>query len=169
MDVGDRKQEIHDHLTEHAYKIGIAWEGNPDHSNNEDRCCYLTQFAYLKDKLLNLPRPVHFFSLQKDYHNPKYINTDDLCVWSLDKINDMLDTARAINSMDAIVTVDTSILHLAGTIGKPTWGLLSHAHDPRWTVRQWYPSVTLVRQPSYGDWKSVMDEIGYTIREIIRC
>jgi ADP-heptose:LPS heptosyltransferase len=65
------------------------------------------------------------------------------------EIKDFGDTAALINAMDCVVTVDTSILHLAGAMGKRTYGLLNHKDpDPRWKIANWYESVTLIE----GDW-----------------
>lgn len=75
-----------------------------------------------------------------------------------------LDTAKIIAGLDLVITVDTSIAHLAGSIGVPTWVLLpAHAADWRWlrarTDSPWYPSVRLIRQTAPGDWGAVVDEV----------
>lgn len=67
-----------------------------------------------------------------------------------------------------VITVDTLAAHLAGAMGKPTWLLLNHAADWRWMVNRddspWYPSVRLFRQPSLGDWESVIDDVQEELR-----
>lgn len=151
-----------------TYKIGIAWEGNPDHSNNDERSCPLRYFGILEEALRSSPKPVKFFSIQKECHDPRYLEgAESLEIYGV-KLGDMLDTARLINSMDAVVCVDTALLHLAGTLKKPTWALLSHRCDPRWAVKQWYDTVTLVRQPSYNDWSWVLTEVATHLGEITR-
>jgi Glycosyltransferase family 9 (heptosyltransferase) len=73
------------------------------------------------------------------------------------------DTAAIINSLDLVITIDTSVAHLAGALGKPTWLLLSH--DCYWvwgqnkTTTEWYPSVELIRQKTFGNWQEVVDNV----------
>jgi len=73
------------------------------------------------------------------------------------------ETAAIINNLDLVITIDTSIAHLAGAIGKPTWILLSHDCDWRWmqntSKTSWYPSVELIRQKTPGDWQEVVDRV----------
>src|SRR6516164_4723862 len=72
-------------------------------------------------------------------------------------------TAAAIKALDLIITVDTSVAHLAGALGAPTWLLLSYDPDWRWGLKGeqslWYPSIRIFRQKKFRDWQSVMDEI----------
>ena len=72
-------------------------------------------------------------------------------------------TAAAIKALDLVLTVDTSIAHLAGALGVPTWLLLSYDPDFRWGLEDdrtiWYPSIRIFRQPSFRDWQSVIDEV----------
>jgi FkbM family methyltransferase len=72
-------------------------------------------------------------------------------------------TAAAIKALDLVITVDTSIVHLAGALGVPTWLLLSWDPDFRWGLKGrktiWYPNVRIFRQPAFRDWKSVIDEV----------
>jgi len=72
-------------------------------------------------------------------------------------------TAAAIKALDLVITVDTSIAHLAGALGVPTWLLLSFDPDFRWGLKGnrtlWYPSVKIFRQPKFRDWQSVVDEV----------
>jgi hypothetical protein len=72
-------------------------------------------------------------------------------------------TAAAIKALDLVITVDTSIAHLAGALGVPTWLLLSWDPDFRWGLKGrstiWYPNVRIFRQPRFRDWKSVIDAV----------
>lgn len=127
-------------------KIGIAWEGNPNHSDNPDRCCPLRFFGHLAQPKVRL------FMLQNKIHDQSLLNgVQDLPLYSV-PINDFWDTASLVGAMDVVISVDTSILHLAGAMGKPTYALLSHWHDTRWHAGSWYQSVTLLRQQTSGDW-----------------
>lgn len=75
-----------------------------------------------------------------------------------------LETASLLSSIDGIVTVDTGLAHLAGALGLPTWVLLPYSPDWRWGLRSnrtpWYPTATLIRQPSPGDWGGAIAALG---------
>jgi len=73
-------------------------------------------------------------------------------------------TASAILEMDLVISVDTSVAHLAGALGKPVWTLVQFAPDWRWFVQfgsrtPWYPSMRLFRQPWRGHWPAVIAEV----------
>ena len=74
-----------------------------------------------------------------------------------------LDTARCIADLDLVITVDTSVAHLAGAMGKPVWVLLSFVPDWRWGVHTaqtpWYPSMRLYRQQRVGDWPGALNTV----------
>jgi ADP-heptose:LPS heptosyltransferase len=78
-------------------------------------------------------------------------------------LHDFSDTAALVEHMDLVITVDTSIAHLAGALGKPAWILLAHIPDFRWmldrTDTSWYPSVKLIRQRGSNDWGGVLSEV----------
>jgi len=144
-------------LPDDAFKIGIGWEGNPEHSNNDERCCCL---RFFKEKFQPFPQ-IKPFVMQKLIHDKELIYGCENMELYGSEIGDFYDTAKLINAMDLIITVDTSILHLAGAMNKKTIGLLSFKCDPRWDVTgiNWYPSVTLHRQKYDGDWQSAFDAI----------
>ena len=113
------------------------------------------------------------FSLQKDKRRRQY-NTGEITDFTEDSSNMKIidlknnmktfdDTAAIVDQLDLIITVDTSLLHLAGAMGKETWALIPWNCDWRWkssgesTV--WYPSVRLFRQQSLGDWETVFEEV----------
>ena len=80
-----------------------------------------------------------------------------------DELDDFSDTAALVDLMDLVITVDTSVAHLAGAMGKPVWVLLPFSPDWRWLLDRddspWYPSAKLFRQPRVGDWDSVIDQV----------
>jgi ADP-heptose:LPS heptosyltransferase len=73
------------------------------------------------------------------------------------------DTAALVKLMDLVITVDTSVAHLAGAMGKPVWILLPFDPDWRWLLKRddspWYPTARLFRQPAMGDWASVIAKV----------
>ena len=164
----DEKLDMTDY--KNHFNIGICWAGNPGHPNDGNRSVPLSYFR----KIYELPN-VKLFSLQKDVAKRVYANRPDLeidlaagcddmkLVNVSDFMTDFLGTASVINSMDLIITVDTSILHLAGAMGKNTWALIPFNPDWRWTLSgertDWYANTMLFRQPVYGDWQSVFDLI----------
>ena len=76
---------------------------------------------------------------------------------------DFADTAAIVAGLDLVISVDTSVAHLAGAMGKPCWTLLKTDADWRWMRDRddspWYPSMRLYRQPTAGDWPSVIDRV----------
>lgn len=85
---------------------------------------------------------------------------------------DIVGTAAAILALDLIISVDTMVAHLAGTLGRPVWTLLLKFPDWRWgpfgTRTLLYPTMTLFRQPTLDDWKSVFGAIDYNIKTLVR-
>jgi hypothetical protein len=85
------------------------------------------------------------------------------------ELGDFADTAALIECLDLVITVDTAVAHLAGTIGKPTWVMLPTPNDWRWLVEgsnsPWYPSVRLFRQQSGGEWTEVVRHVTGALRD----
>ena len=141
-------------------KIGIVWSGKPSHIDNPNRRCDINDFA----PLAAIPG-VSLYSLQQGPAAEEFTAAP----WTSaltnlhDEIDDFADTAAAICVLDLVVTVDTSVAHLAGALGRPVWLLLSNAPDWRWLAAgedsAWYPSMRLFRQPRAGDWASPMAQI----------
>ena len=77
-----------------------------------------------------------------------------------EQIHDFADTAALIEQLDLVITVDTSVAHLAGALGKPVWVLLPANYDWRWMLDRddspWYPTMRLFKQTSLGDWSTVV-------------
>ena len=86
-------------------------------------------------------------------------------------LNDFADTAAVMNQMDLIISVDTSIAHLAGALARPVWTLLPFVPDWRWMLERgdtpWYPTMRLFRQQTHGDWPGVFSGVGNALRKML--
>ena len=84
-------------------------------------------------------------------------------------ITDFADTAALIANLDVVLSVDTSVAHLAGALGRPVWTLLPFAPDWRWMLKRedspWYPSMRLFRQATAGNWSEVIERVGVALGE----
>ena len=150
-------------------KVGIAFKGDPTHEN--DRARSLPSLSVLDD-LLAL-EGVEFFSVQKG------AGADEAAAYAKERrnfhdlgagLNSMEETAGAIAALDLVVTVDTSVAHLAGALGKPVWLLLPHYGDWRWHYLRedspWYPRMRLFRSTHGGDWSSVVARLVGEMRKL---
>ena len=144
-------------------KAGIALAGNPRHGADRRRSIPID----LIDKLAK-PTDLSFVNLQ---HGPSAarMRLPDLTQW----MTNYAETAALIGNLDLVITADTSVAHLAGAMGKPTWIMLPHAPDWRWLLHRtdspWYRSVRLFRQPSPGDWDSVLSRVAADLRQAGWC
>jgi hypothetical protein len=155
-----------------VFKIGIAWQGSPKNHIDRWRSFPLAHFA----KLSQIPG-VRLLSLQKeDGVEQLATRPDGFPVAVLDKrlgdSRDFLDTAAIISLLDLVITPETAVAHLAGSLGARTWVALSHVGDWRWMTKgdtcPWYPSARLFRQNTQGDWDSVFRKIEKClIKEVI--
>jgi tetratricopeptide (TPR) repeat protein len=142
-----------------ACSAGLVWAGNPNHINDKQRS--LPQEAVLE--LTNLSGFI-WYSLQvgasdKAKRALARAGVTDLTLG----FTDFAETAAAIQALDLVITVDTSVAHLAGALGKPVWILLPFVPDWRWLLDRsdspWYPSARLFRQLKRGDWASVLKAV----------
>ena len=149
-------------------RIGLIWSGTAGHTNDHNRSIALS----LLTPLLDLDYT--FYSLQKEIRDgDQEFMAQSRIISCADKLADFSDTAALISEMDLIISVDTSVAHLAGALGKPLWLLLPCVPDFRWlTDREdspWYRTARLFRQPHIDDWHSVIEiitaELSAEIRE----
>jgi len=146
-------------------QIGIVWAGKPTHKNDKNRSCDFTHFI----ELLGIPG-TSVYSLQKGDRQADIAKHGcEALVQSLgDRLGDFADTAAIISQLDMVITVDTSVAHLAGALGKPAWVVIPFAPDWRWmmnsTETPWYPSMRLFRQKKPGDWQTVFAELRGALR-----
>lgn len=127
-------------------RIGLCWYGNPSHARDRARSIPLPLLEGLAEEF-------DFLSLQEQDLKPE----------------DVSATAAVIDQLDLVVTVDTMVAHLAGTLGKPVWILLPVDCDWRWLQGRndspWYPSARLFRQRKAGDWAPVLKDVADLLRE----
>ena len=151
-------------LNTDKFKIGIVWAGNSKHSNDKNRSINFKEFKFLKE----FPE-VEIYSLQKE-KNPEKLDDFKLIDFS-ENIRDFSDTAAIIENLDLIISVDTSVAHLAGAMNKPVWILLPFIPDWRWFFKRddcpWYPSMRLFRQKKSGNWKDVFEEVKEELKNIL--
>jgi ADP-heptose:LPS heptosyltransferase len=88
-----------------------------------------------------------------------------------EEFTDFSDTAAAVESLDLVISVDTSVAHLAGAMGKPVWVLIPFAPDWRWMLERedspWYPSMRLFRQPKRGEWDAVFQRVAGELHALV--
>jgi tetratricopeptide (TPR) repeat protein/glycosyltransferase involved in cell wall biosynthesis len=149
-------------------KIGIVWAGNPMHQRDHLRSLPLAQLA----PILDVPG-ARFFSLQKGGPEGELVRiASDRVVDLSPHLADFRDTAAAISRLDLVLTVDTSVAHLAAALGRETWVMVTHVPDFRWMLERddspWYPSVRLFRQPAPRDWASVIARVRRALSERMR-
>ncbi|HEY3179799.1 MAG TPA: DUF5672 family protein [Casimicrobiaceae bacterium] len=147
------------HIAGGARKVGIAWMGARHSTSDRRRSCSLAYLAPLFDV-----NGVAWFSLQKgDAEEEIGAGANAARLVRLDARNDFDGTAALTAAMDLVISVDTSIAHLAGALARPTWILLPLGADWRWRVEgnttPWYPTAHLFRQPRRGDWASVVTDV----------
>lgn len=147
-----------------APRIGLAWAGNPDHKNDHNRSIPL---AFL---LRRLAPEYNYISLQQELReqDKETLEAASNLLPIGEHLQDFSDTAALIANLDLVITVDTSVAHLAGVMGKPVWILLPYAPDWRWLEKgetsPWYPSARLFRQPAIADWDSAITQLNQSLR-----
>jgi Flp pilus assembly protein TadD len=148
-------------------RVGLVWSGNSTHLNDRIRSIPLSRMAGLLDI------DASFVSLQKDPRpaDKAFLATrTDIQDFTAD-LADLSDTAALIECLDLIITVDTSVAHLAGALGRPTWILLPYTPDYRWLLGRedspWYPTARLFRQTETRDYGQVIDQVRKELAELV--
>jgi hypothetical protein len=153
-------------LPQSGKRVGLVWAGNPAHRRDRMRSIALPLLA----PLLRVPN-VAFVSLQRELRpgDDAFLRENANCIPLGDALGDFADTAAIMHELDVVVTIDSSVAHLAGAIGRPVWILLPFFPDWRWLLGRddspWYPSARLFRQPAVGDWTSVVDRVRVALHE----
>lgn len=141
-------------------RVGIVWKGNTGHKNDHNRSCRLNDFHPLFAQ-----SQTAFFSLQKEHlPSEQHPALTDLSP----HLSSFADTAALLAHLDLLITVDTSVAHLAGAMGKPVWTLLPFAPDWRWCMTTdnspWYPAMRLFRQQERQGWDAVFSRVKEELR-----
>lgn len=141
-------------------KIGLCWAGNKEQANDRNR-----SMGFRDLTLLGGVPGIRLFSLQKGAagEQARESPTGMTIVDWTDELHDFADSAAFIANLDLVLSVDTSVAHLAGAMGKPVWTMLCFAPDWRYHLDPdhcpWYPTMRLFRQPAPGDWPSVVARV----------
>lgn len=145
-------------------RVGIVWSGNATHKDDHNRSIALARLLPLFDA-----PDIEFVSLQKELReSDASVLTETPRILDIGRqFGDFSDTAAAVALVDLVISVDTSVVHLAGALGKPVWVLLPFCPDWRWLLDRddspWYPTARLFRQPGIGDWDSVIGQVGHEL------
>jgi len=139
-------------------RAGLVWRGNIDHKNNKNRSMDLTQL------LKYLPQNIEYISMQKEINEIEREALQDRSIKNLgDSLFDFNDTASICDLLDVVISVDTSVVHLAAAMGKNTWLILPFAPDWRWMLHRsdspWYQSLTIYRQDVSRNYQPVLERI----------
>jgi tetratricopeptide (TPR) repeat protein len=151
-------------ITGDAIRIGLCWGSDSDGTDGGERSIRLDALR----QILAM-RNVSFYSLQRGAAAAELANSAfvDRIVDVTPYLADAADAAAAISLMDLVITVDGTVAHLAGALDKNTWLLLPHCADWRWLEKRsdtpWYRSTLLFRQPSPGDWASVIEQAAFAL------
>jgi Flp pilus assembly protein TadD len=146
-------------------RVGLVWAGAPGHTRDRFRSMDLADLASLFD----IPG-VTFFSVQLGQAAEQQGSVRVPIIDLAPTIVDMADTAALLAHLDLLISVDTSVVHLAGALARPAWLLLPFSPDWRWLRNRedtpWYPTVRLFRQPSAGDWRSVVARVAVELARV---
>jgi tetratricopeptide (TPR) repeat protein len=156
-----------------AFRVGLVWEGGAFQPENFLRSASLDAFS----PLAGVPG-ISFFSLQKGPAADQAKPANLPAAWrdpaadftDLDPdIHDFSDTAAILQNLDLLVSIDTSVVHVAGALARPVWMFLAHAPGHMWLLHRpdspWYPTFRLFRQPAFKDWATPVNEVARLLRE----
>ena len=147
-------------------RVGLVWSGNPNHENDHNRSVPLGILSELFDL------DAAFVSLQKDP------SADDRALLSRSEVidltaelTDFTETAALMSCLDLVISVDTSVAHLAGALGRPVWTLLPFTPDYRWLLERddspWYPTMRLFRQDARRSYAEVIARVRSELEAMI--
>lgn len=152
------------------FKIGLVWGGLPMYAPDRWRSMDPLEFLPLFERF----DKVSWYSLQEDDRGAQLwqLGLNAFVTDLRPKLKDWLDTAALVNELDLVITVDTSVAHLVGGMGKRAWLLSPEASCWRWLTHErtdtpWYPSMRLFRQVKQGDWKPVISSVADALDDLV--
>jgi len=149
-------------------RIGVVWRGSPQHRNDHNRSIDLPTLAPL------FSADAHWISLQKELRlgDRALLEEPHKIVHYGDELKDFSDTAAVLDLLDLVITVDTSVAHLAGAMGKLVWILLPYKSDWRWLSDRddspWYPTARLFRQDDMHSWKNLIARVRAALCDFVQ-
>ena len=145
-------------------RIGLAWSGS-----------LAVKSIPLEQLIQHLPEGFQYVSLQKEVREadrPVLRSTGAIADFAQD-LHDFNDTAALCECMDLVISVDTSVAHLSGALGKPAWILLMFSPDWRWLLDRddspWYPTAKLYRQDTPGEWAGAISRVAADLKRSFPC
>ncbi len=150
-------------------KIGLVWSGNPNHRNDRKRSIALADllpaFDGIDATFVSLQREIRASDATALFSRPDILHFGP-------ELTNFADTAALASNLDLVVSVDTSVAHLAGAMAKPVWILLPFIPDWRWLLDRddspWYPTARLFRQGEARTWNGVVARVGAALRDFTR-
>jgi hypothetical protein len=147
-------------------RVGLTWAGSCTYKKDNHRSCPLEQFILL----FSVP-DIAWYSLQKPVTSAENAVLETHAVCNLEpELTDYARTAAYVQQLDLIISVDTSVAHLAGSLAKPVWVLLAQNADWRWFRERedspWYPTARLFRQTAADDWIELIKRVHGALREM---
>ena len=155
-------------LRGNSFRTGLAWGGSPVHPHDARRSISLEHLAPL-----TCVEGATFYSLQMGppAEQVKPLGPRVHLIDLQNEQKDFADTAAIVASLDLVISIDTSVAHLAGAMGKPVWILLYKSADWRWLLDRedtpWYPTARLFRQSTPGNWQEVVTRVERELRELV--
>jgi tetratricopeptide (TPR) repeat protein len=152
-------------------RVGFVWAGNPGHAHDRKRSMKLAQLLPLLCS--REAASCQFVCLQKVMTEADRALLDTLPNVTVpgEAIVDFIDTAAIAETLDLVITIDTSVAHLAGALARPVWIMITFSPDWRWLLGRsdspWYPTARLFRQPAIGDWESVIAAVTRALPEAL--
>lgn len=148
-------------------RVGLVWSGGLTHTNDHNRSTTLRALSPI------LSLEATFVSVQKDPRDHDRIALSERAnlIDASEHLTDFVATAALLSCLDLVITVDTSVAHLAGALGRPVWILLPYTPDYRWLLDRedspWYPTARLFRQDATRDYGQVVERIKSELQSLI--
>jgi tetratricopeptide (TPR) repeat protein len=159
-----RIPELGHSVTNNRPRVGLVWSGSTAHKNDKNRSLPLATLVSMFEL------PVDWVCLNPEWRDADaaWLAQHPQVVLERPVLTDFAETARVIAQLDCVITVDTSVAHLAGAMGKPVWILLPTGPDYRWLLERedspWYPTARLFRQAERGDWSGVVSRVANELK-----